>query len=457
MRVPLVPPTIPFLRRAGSDLDPVMLERMLRLALSGIGPTPTGRYLHWDQLRHRPAPPGMTAEDFWNATKVARISLYRPIGLVDTTGSPFRFANVPLLAEHLHHVDRDASGTLRTPAQVTDPATRDRYLISSLHEEAITSSQLEGASTTRDAAKQMLREGRAPANHSERMIVNNYAAMEWLRSLADEPLSPAIVFELHRILTADTFDDPRDAGRFRQDSDEIVVSDETGRVLHRPPVADELAMRIEKMCAFASEGDADGGFLHPVVRSILLHFWLAYDHPFVDGNGRVARALFYWSMARHGYWLCEYVSISRILRRARAQYLRSFLYCETDDNDLTYFLVDQLRVLNRAIDDLHSYLARKSDQIRRAERDVRLAWKTRLVLNERQLALLAHALRTPNASYTLGSHRNSHGIAYETARQDLRSLVEDRLLSQHKRGRRFVFIPSANLLERVARLSRARS
>ncbi len=51
-------------------------------------------------------------------------------------------------------------------------------------------------------------------------------------------------------------------------------------------------------------------FIHPVIRAILLHFMLAYDHPFVDGTGRTARALFYWSMAHQGYWLMDFISIT---------------------------------------------------------------------------------------------------------------------------------------------------
>ena len=62
-----------------------------------------------------------------------------------------------------------------------------------------------------------------------------------------------------------------------------------------------------------------GGFIHPMIRSIILHFWLAYDHPFVDGNGRTARALFYWSMLRHGYWLFEFISISQIILKGPDQ------------------------------------------------------------------------------------------------------------------------------------------
>ncbi|MGH7655984.1 MAG: Fic family protein [Gemmatimonadaceae bacterium] len=418
-------------------------------ALAIASPAPGGRYLHWDEFRHRQPIDGLSIENSWHAVKLARKAASRTIPLRDVKGDLFSFANVLVLTEYLHLVDRDAAGAIRTPTQVTDPGTRERYLLASLAEESITSSQLEGASTSRANAKQMLREGRPARDHGEQMILNNYRAMEWLRSKDSEPLTPAIVLELHALVTEGTLDDSASVGRFRTDADDIVVSDDTGRILHRPPKAAELPQRLDDLCAFANARESGDQFLHPALRSILLHFQLAYDHPFVDGNGRVARALFYWSMARHGYWLCEFVSISRILRRARGQYLRSFLYTETDGNDTTYFLVDQLRVLRRAIEDLHEYLARKAAEAREAEIILQRSWKTALVLNERQLALLARALRQPETTFTIEAHRRSHGVAYETARTDLIVLVDDGLLTMRRRGRRFLFVPSEDLRARA--------
>ena len=57
---------------------------------------------------------------------------------------------------------------------------------------------------------------------------------------------------------------------------------------------------------------------------------LAFIHPFVDGNGRTARSLVYWYMMKKGYWLTEYLSISRIIYRNKAQYEKAFLYTEAD-------------------------------------------------------------------------------------------------------------------------------
>jgi Fic family protein len=346
----------------------------------------------------------------------------------------------------LHRIDSQATGNIRGSEQIANPHTRDTYLFKSIVEEAITSSQLEGASTTRKVAKAMIQEGRAPETRSELMIYNNYRALRHLLDSVDQPLTAKFVLDLQGILTENTLDEADAAGRFRRADENIVIEDETGKRLHTPPSADQLAARMQAMCDFANGAGAEE-FIPPAVRAILLHLWLAYDHPFVDGNGRTARALFYWSMARQGYWLCEYVSISRILKKARSQYARSYLYTETDENDATYFILYQLRVLLRAIDELHQYLARKTAELQKADELIRLSGRSR-GLNVRQLALLNHALQHADATYTVGSHRRSHGISYETARTDLMGLASRSLLRQHRLGRAFAFSPAPDLPDR---------
>jgi len=418
-------------------------ERFAQLT-QRLGPAPGGRYRHWDTFRHAPPLSGYSAREQWLAVKLARRALYRTLPLRDVAGQPFQYGIPAPALEMLHQIDRNAGGNIQGSDQVTNPATRDTYLFKSIVEEAITSSQLEGASTTRKVAKAMIQEGRPPRDRSERMIFNNYRGMLYVREFIDKPLTPEIVKQLQRILTTETLDEPDAAGRFRNSDEDIVIEDETGTRLHTPPPANELAGRMDLMCSFAN-GEQPDEFIPPALRAIILHFWLAYDHPFVDGNGRTARALFYWAMARQGYWLCEYVSISRILKKARGQYARSYLYSETDDNDVTYFALYQMRVLLRAIGDLHEYLARKASELQEAEELVR---RTSLVnddLNPRQLALIHHALKKPGARYTVESHRISHGVSYETARSDLLRLTRLKLLSQRKSGKAYVFVPSEDL------------
>jgi Fic family protein len=182
-----------------------------------------------------------------------------------------------------------------------------------------------------------------------------------------------------------------------------------------------------------------------VIRSILLHFWIAYDHPFVDGNGRTARALFYWSMLRHGYWLAEFFSISHEILKAPKQYYRAFLHTETDGNDLNYFIHHQLNTIRGAIEALREYIGRKQEELARLKRHLGPGSG----FNHRQLALLRHALMNPYASYTVASHQTSHGISTQTATTDLNFLVADGLLTKAKAGKAFLFSPSADLSQRL--------
>jgi Fic family protein len=253
-----------------------------------------------------------------------------------------------------------------------------------------------------------------------------------------------MIFELHRIVTADTLDEAGRAGQFREASDGIVIEDEHGNLLHVPPHPSELPDRVQKLCDFAND-KSETRFVHPVVRAIILHFMIGYDHPFVDGNGRTARALFYWSMLSRGYWMAEYVSISRILKGAPSKYARAFLLTETDDDDLTYFLLHQLRVFRRAIGDLQEHLRWKVKEIR----DLQHLLRGAPGFNHRQLALLGHALRHPGKVYTIKSHQRSHGIVYQTARTDLLDLVGRGLLVQQKAGKAYVFTAPTDLSERL--------
>jgi Fic family protein len=444
MKLPLAPPP---LEKLFESPAPEAFSILLEQPQPGL---PEGRYLHWDELRHRKPPQGISHEQWWWATKMARLGQAQVLPLKDKNGQAFIYAMPAPVIQALHFIDRDASGQILMDGPVASLQDRDRYLVSSLIEEAITSSQLEGASTTRGVAEDMLRAGRRPRTPSERMIFNNHQAMQHIRAIKDEVLTPTAILELHRMLTLDTLDDPTDAGRLRQTDDIHVVDPRDGQVLHIPPAAALLPARLEMLCAFTNGTENDVPYIHPVVRAILLHFMLGYDHPFVDGNGRTARALFYWAVARQGYWLMEYLSISNILRQAPGQYARAYLHTETDAGDTTYFLLHQLDVIHQAIDALKAYLAEKSHELRATEKWLRSV-ELRARCNHRQIALLGHALKHGDALYTVESHRASHAVAYATARSDLLALVDMDLLHEAKQGNRWVFTVPDDLHGRLKR------
>lgn len=444
MRIPQTPPKLHDLM---AEIRPP--ERLMQLFSLMREAKVQRHYLHWDRLRRYTPPPGVSHREWWMVQKLSRMDALKPISLKDTAQGAFQFAVPELVMEALHQIDLGAGGLASIPEPITNPQTRDRYLIRSLMEEAITSSQLEGAVTTREVAKEMIRSGRKPRDNSEQMILNNYVTMQRIRALKASALSPELVFHVHHLVTEKTLDDPTAAGRFRRADEERVVGDDFGEIYHTPPPAEELTERMAAMCAFAN-GETPGYFVHPAVRAIILHFWLAYDHPFVDGNGRTARALFYWAMLHSGYWLFEFISISNILRKAPVQYGRSFLYTETDDNNLTYFIIAQTQVIRRAVRELHTYIERKTADLKDAESHMRALD----LFNHRQVEIIRNALKHPGQRYTFASHQKSHNVVYQTARTDLLNLGERGVLEKRKKGKQMVFVAPADLSARLLKLEK---
>ncbi|SDU05786.1 Fic family protein [Desulfobacula phenolica] len=446
MKIPVTPPDLDQIIKANLDVLPKIFQM-------NIGPTDNkGRYLHWDKLRHLSPPETIGIEELWAGIKIQRSLLSKNLPFLNKSGDGFKFCIIDSMQKDLHWLDLNAAGTISADKPMINTNMQGTYLISSLFEEAINSSQLEGAVTTRNVAKEMLRQRRGPKDKSEQMILNNYHAMQFIRDFKTEAITPSFILELHRILTEKTLKNPDKAGVLRLEEDDIEVVDTmTNTVLHVPPKASDLEKRLDILCDFANKIlDVKGVFIHPVVRAIALHFMLAYDHPFVDGNGRTARALFYWSMVNQGYWLAEFISISRILKQAPVQYGKAFLYTETDGNDVTYFIIHQLEVIKKAISDLHLYLEKKTKGITQAQDMLQDAKNLGKKLNFRQLALLRHALKHPGFTYKINEHKNSHGISYETARKDLLFMSDNtKLLVKFKAGKSFVFMSPPNLEERI--------
>ena len=445
MKVPVPPP-------AALEVLLARLAKDGRLTEVLVSPSTAADtdYDPWEWFFRHDPPAGLTREEWWVAVRLRRTQTARPTPFTMKDGTRLTYNLPDPLLRAIDDVSARARGQVELPEPIANAATRDRYLVRSLIEEAMTSSQLEGASTSRVRAKQMLREDRAPRDRSEQMILNNYSAMQRVIELRDERLTPELVCEIHRIVTDGTLDDPADAGRLQRPGElrvRIYGTQTEEQVLHVPPPAETLPERLETLCGFANDVDRSDGtvpYMPPLLRALTLHFMMGYDHYFSDGNGRTSRAVFYWSMLRQGFFLTEFLSISRLLRKAPARYARGFLLTGQDEGDLTHFFLAQARVVVQAIDELDAYLARKTGQLREATRLLR-----NLGLNHRQVALVETFLRDPSGSVTVEAHRTTHGVVPQTARTDLQDLEHRGLLTSAKQGRKVMWFPARDLAQRV--------
>ncbi|MGP5070899.1 Fic family protein [Arthrobacter rhombi] len=440
MKLPMPAPKYEDLLGEIAREDPQNLNKIL---LAQVEDDP---YLHWDSLRYKNPPEGLSLEDWWLALKLRRTRQGRTVELFQKDGRRFWFSMTDRLLRMSEDIARRAGANLASKDQILRGQTRENYIVRSLVEEAVTSSQLEGASTSRRDAVELLESGRDPRDKSEIMIVNNYLAMQIIKDAPSEPLTPAFVLEMHRVLTDGTLDDPGEAGRLETPGHERVAVWDNEVCVHRPPRAEELPGRLQQLCDFANGGTSDGTYMPPVVRAIILHFMTGYDHYFVDGNGRTARVLFYWSMLREQYWLSEYVTISRILRNAPSRYGATYLYTEDDDGDLTYFIHYQLETFLRALDDLEKYIRAKSQEAAAVRAALAGAGNE---LGFRQVDMLEKFSRGELESITAQAFANRYRMTDQTARSDLDALVARGYLTKVRSGKAFVWKPTESLARKL--------
>ena len=197
------------------------------------------QYLHWDKLRHLNPPENLSSKQWWLNVKMSRRSGLRALPLVNAEGEPLSYGVLDSMLRQLHYIDQRCGGEVAMDEVVTSERRAGRrFLVNSLMEEAIRSSQLEGATTSKVVAKEMLRSGREPADRSERMIVNNYRALQFMREEMRETLTPDLVLELHRIVTEGTLRDPGAAGRIQRPGEpRVAVFDRDGERARPPSTA----------------------------------------------------------------------------------------------------------------------------------------------------------------------------------------------------------------------------
>ena len=370
-------------------------------------------YLYWDKVKYM-APKGVDKQVLWQAVKIQRRLKAQEIQFGNCV---FHFTITKDMLALLHDFDMNLGGSLGTKSII--PATDKRYyLISSIMEEAIASSQMEGASTTRRIAKDMLRKQLKPNNKSQQMIANNYETINQISKGADKEFSLEGILDIHRTISNKTLDNAEDEGVFRRNDDVLVVNGITGFVAHTPPSYKEIDKMILDLCDFANRESGDN-FIHPIIKAVIIHFVLAYIHPFVDGNGRTARSLFYWYMIKKGYWLTEYLSISRIIYTNKKAYEKAFLYTENDSNDLSYFIQYHLEVMKKAFEELKKYLQRKIDEQQNIFRFEGISH-----INERQRYVLQAISDSKRVLFTPKELATQFDVSAKSARTDLQELVK---------------------------------
>jgi Fic family protein len=390
-------------------------------------------YLYWDKIKYK-AKENISAVDLWNAVKMQRYLKSKSIsfGKYD-----FNYTLTDFIERALHLFDMHTGGSLGSNTGIAE-TDKSKFIISSMMEEAISSSQMEGANTTRKKAKEMIQQAIKPRNKSEQMILNNYFTMKHIVNHKNEDISSEKILEIHQLISNNTLVDRNDEGKYRSSDDVYVINYSNSELVHTPPKFDELPTLINELCDFFNQDGKD--FIHPIVKGCVIHFMIGWIHPFTDGNGRTARAIFYWYMLKNNYWLIEFLSISRIIKDSKSQYEKAYEYSEIDDNDLSYFITYHIKTMEKAFVALKEYITRKQNEVIQAAKFIKIPG-----VNNRMAQILK--IMNEDSDRVLNSKiiENRFNISNFTARKDLKTLVEMGLLDVlHVNLKKQSFIKSKN-------------
>ncbi len=395
-----------------NQIDPALVEKIL----SDPGKMEeisrfNREYYHWGELKSRVDDKEL--ESTWALMKFLRRTDLRQFGLC---GLDLKYVLLNDFQEALHLIDCNSAGL--TELDGFSQKDTQIYAISSVMEEAIASSQMEGAVTTRKEAKQMLRSQREPKNTSEKMILNNYLAMEQLKTSLDKKMTVDLILKMHKTITSGILREGSAwEGRFREDNEPVVADPCNGTVYHVPPSYDMIPSMMQELCDFINRKEKE--FIHPIIKGIIIHYLVGYIHPFVDGNGRMARSLFYWFVLKNGYPLMKYTSISRIMKNSQAKYGLAYQYTESDDNDLTYFIRFNLNCIVKAVSDLRIYIKKKNAE----QKQVSDLIKSDMELSRDESLILIDYTRSQEM-FSVREISTRYNVSYQTARNYVTHLCE---------------------------------
>ncbi len=393
--------------KKNGDIIPIMIKLENEAVIKDI----QNNYLYWDKIKYKAKT--CNAEELWEAVKFLR---YLRSSNIRFGKYKFGYVITDYIQRALHQFDLNIGGTLGSNIGIAE-TDKTKFMIRSIMEEAISSSQMEGASTTRKRAKEMIQQEKKPKDKSEQMIMNNYITMRYIVQHKEEEISPEKILHLHQLITNGTLDETQDEGTYRDNNNVHVVNHLNSEIVHIPPSHEELNNLIKELCEFFNTDDQN--FIHPIIKGCIIHFMIAWIHPFSDGNGRTARALFYWYMLKKGYWLTEYLSISRIIKDTKAQYEKAYLYTEIDENDLSYFITYHIKTMEKAYAALKEYISKKQREVIQAAKFMKIPG-----VNERMAQILKILHDDPNRVLNIKEMENRFNISNFTARTDLKTLTE---------------------------------
>lgn len=263
-------------------------------------------------------------DDFADFLEALKLLYYKPLPLLDFNGSSAVYIK--------DHADIDF-GAIRLLMQPQNAS----FGIRAATEEIIASSAIENIDFSRDSVRNILK-GLAPTDEVENRILGQKKGIEFIsdtsNKITEENIHTLYMTTIGQFLTGD--ERLLEERLYRHDT-VFVMSDhvEHSGIDHR-----KLPEYMGRLVEFIN---ADDG-MNDLVKAAIIHFYIAYLHPYFDGNGRMARLMHLWFLVQKGYRSAMFIPMSGHIERSRSAYYAA--YTAVEDNmkfsgtlDLTPFIM----------------------------------------------------------------------------------------------------------------------
>lgn len=168
-------------------------------------------------------------------------------------------------------------------------------------------------------------------------VLNYRKVMDYIDQISNSnsqiTIDENLILTLHR-MTVEKIMPPEKVGKLR-DTQVVVKNSLTGEVSFRPPPSTAIPAEVEELLEFINNKDSD---VHPVLKAGIVHYELVRIHPFVDGNGRVARALSTLILFLEGYDIRRFFSLEEYFDSDALDYYEALKSVQRFDGDLSVWL-----------------------------------------------------------------------------------------------------------------------
>lgn len=208
-----------------------------------------------------------------------------------------------------------------------------------VEEEIISTAKIESIDYSRDSVRSILK-GYAPKDDAENRILGMKKGFDFIAD-KNNAITEENIYKLYMMAVGDFLEGENkliDGNKYRHDG--VHIQDLAGEVAHTGINHAELPKAMAELVTFINENDG----INELVKAAMIHFYIAYLHPYFDGNGRMARLVHLWYLVQQGFNNTLFIPFSSYIVKSVKKYYEAYSLIEDNQKltgviDVTPFII----------------------------------------------------------------------------------------------------------------------